>query len=328
MAPRPAIATCCDSILSLNARLGRDFARLLVEGLPRAQILTSARQAGLLLPDEVVDLFAWRNGHRDGHSMGNMWLLPGYYLLGLEEALGHRAAGRGHVPDSWLPLLSDGGAGAFVVECAGPRAGAVLHHDPQDVESGMLAFPGLGGLLAAVEEALSSGAFSIGEGGFLDQDDTRWYPIAARHAAGAPFWQRLLENLDEWVYVPAPGSTPTLEISLPAKVRQGDWFELKARRNNGRRWSRVRRRDLTAEQVGAHEVPPAIEDDVQAMLAWTVHPDGTSECDSSSIDGDPWQRRMRFHEPGVYAVRGHSAYPAPVHSEIVEVTVLPRPKLV
>src|SRR5688572_770175 len=103
MAPHPAIATCCDSILSLNARLGRDFARLLVEGLPRAQILASARKAGLVLPDEVVDLFAWRNGHRDGHSMGNLWLLPGYYLLGLEEALGHRAAVRGHVPDSWLP---------------------------------------------------------------------------------------------------------------------------------------------------------------------------------------------------------------------------------
>lgn len=125
----------------------------------------------------------------------------------------------------------------------------MLHHDPEEAEGEVPAFPSLGAMLAAIEEALASGAFFVGEGERLDQDDARWLPMAARHSGGLPFWTEPLAALDNSVYVPALGSTPTVEISVPSLVRQGDWIDLEARRRNGA-WTLVRRRDVAPGQRG------------------------------------------------------------------------------
>jgi len=81
-----AIGRRGDAILVLNATLGRALGDRLAQGLPPETIVERTRREGLDLPDEVVDLFVWRDGSNPGHAMGSLWLLPGDYLLSLEEA--------------------------------------------------------------------------------------------------------------------------------------------------------------------------------------------------------------------------------------------------
>jgi hypothetical protein len=317
-----AIANRGEAILALNVNLGRALGDRLAQGLPRETIVERARREGLDLPGEVVDLFAWRDGSNPGHAMGALWLLPGYYLLSLDEALSNRAALREFRPDGWLPLLSDGGPCVLAVQCRGPGYGRVLHYDPEGDDAGAVMFPNLEAMLSAIEEALASAAFLVDDDGYLEQDDGRWLPIAARHSGAAPFWQRQLEALDAWVYLPAPGSTPAVEISAPNLVRQGVWIDLKARRLNGS-WRRVRRRDVVRGQNPAPVEPPPTEEDVQANLRWTVEPDGIAEFNVPTSDDDPFRRRVRFRQPGVYTLRAYSAYPAPAESRTLTINVVP-----
>jgi hypothetical protein len=319
---RSSVARRGDAILALNTNLGRALGDRLADGLPREAIVESAGQEGLELPDEIVDLFAWRNGTKPGYEMGSLWLLPGYYLLSLEEALENRAELREFRSDSWLPLLSDGGPGVLAVQCRGPGWGRVLHDDPKDDERGSVVFPSVEAMLWAIEEALASGAFFVDDQGHLDQDDVRWLPIAVRCSGAAPFWQRELDHLDDWVYIPAPGSTQAVEISVPNLVRQGTWIDLKARRRNGS-WIRVRRRAVVRGQLAEPVEPTAIEEEVQGNVSWIVEPHGVAEFNLPTPETAPFCRRVRFHQPGVYAIRAYSAYPARVQSQTITVTVIP-----
>jgi hypothetical protein len=198
----------------------------------------------------------------------------------------------------------------------------VLHDDPEDDERGSVVFPSVEAMLSAIEEALGSGAFFVDDVGHLGQDEARWLPIAVRCSGAAPFWQRALDHLDDWVYLPAPGSTPAVEISVPNLVRQGAWIDLKARRLNGR-WTRVRRRDVARGQLAAPVEPAPIEEDVQGNVSWIVESHGIAEFNLPTPETALSCRRVRFHQPGVYAIRAYSAYPARVESQTITVTVVP-----
>jgi len=314
------ITSRCNSIVALNVKLGRDLAGGLAEGLPREEILERALRAGVVLPDQVVDLYAWRNGCQRGHAPETLWLLPGYRLLTLDEALGRWAALPGLVPEGCLPLLSNEGPGTYVVQCGGPGWGRILHGYPGSSDHGLPAFPDLDALLAAIEEALASRAFVLRKGK-LAPDHARWLPIAAKYSGGLPFWLRRLESLDGTVYAPTPGSTPTLEVAIPRLVREGEWVRLGAWRRHGT-WRRMMQRQVRPGQFATPFEPRAPEEMLQADLRWIVDPDGAAELGLPSPDGHPYARRIRFRKPGKYQVRACSELAPDAQSPAALVTVL------
>jgi hypothetical protein len=301
------VASRCDSILALHAKLGRDVAGRLAGGLSRQEIVERAQREGLNLPDEVIELFAWRNGCQPGHDLKSLWLLPGYHLLTLEQALGQRAA----VSEGWLPLLSNGGLGAYVVQCRGPGWGRILHVYPGSSDHGMSAFPELDALLAAIEEALASRAFVLKKGD-LAPDYGRWLPLAVKHSGELSFWQRRLESLHGTIFMPTRDSTPAVDVEMPRLVHLDEWVPLQARRSEGT-WRRAQQRQVKAWQFGTPFEPPRPEPGLRANVGWSVDPEGAAEFDGG---------RIRFRRPGRYRIRATGDLTANAESHTALVSVI------
>ena len=68
--------------------------------------------------------------------------------------------------------------------------------------------------------------------------------------------------------------------------------------------------------------PPIFEPEVAANLSWSVDPPGSATFDTDVVAGtDPNASRVRFSAPGFYKVQAHSAFPLPVLSNSVTITV-------
>jgi hypothetical protein len=198
----------------------------------------------------------------------------------------------------------------------GAEAGCVRRDDPESADHGRVVFPDLTAMLAAIQEALSSGAFVIDPDGYLDETN-RWTEIAASHAGSLGYWESRLAELEAWVYIPAPGSQPSVEITLPPVATVGEWVALRARRRNGT-WMRVKPRDLPPGVFGQAKPPPPVEDEhVSANLFWQIDPPVPIG------HGDGLGRRVRFTVPGVDTIRARSKFPWPAESNVCVLHVEP-----
>jgi hypothetical protein len=82
-----SIAELGDRLVAAYENKGIAVRRNLQPGLDRASILAAVAPLGLTLPEEVIDLFAWRNGHVDEELYDAKLCFRDNQLLTLDQAI-------------------------------------------------------------------------------------------------------------------------------------------------------------------------------------------------------------------------------------------------
>jgi hypothetical protein len=121
----------------------------------------------------------------------------------------------------------------------------------------------------------------------------------------------------EHVYVPADDYVISVEISVPAEGRVGEWLALSAQRRSGP-WKRVRRAAVPPGFVPFGQPPPEFESEVAANLNWMTEPPG-ARFDVPLVPTD--RRKVQFTAPGTYRVWASNAYPTDAKSNVVTVNI-------
>jgi hypothetical protein len=112
-------------------------------------------------------------------------------------------------------------------------------------------------------------------------------------------------------------------LSVPKEGVAGEWIPLKASLTNGP-WMQVRRRDVANGAVAWPKQPPAVEQEVAALLTWSTQPPGAarfSVATTASAQSDPYARKVMFSQPGVYKIWGVATYPTVSTSTVETITI-------
>ena len=169
------ISQLCDEILRQNSQMNRHVDTVLRPGLSNTEVQTKASALPFKVPTSVQELYGWRDGTTEGsQSLGDMWLLPGYYLLSLEKAI-ETYHGLLQTLQVWgadcLPLLSSGSGDYYGIRCQqGDDAdGPMFEYLGGDPEP-QLMFSSLEAMLQTCARCFASGIFFL-ENGVLEIDD-------------------------------------------------------------------------------------------------------------------------------------------------------------
>lgn len=130
------------------------------------------------------------------------------------------------------------------------------------------------------------------------------------------------DELGSHPYVPGPGYSCVVTLTLPKEGIAGEWIQVKASLTNGP-WVQMRRRDVADGAVAWPDQPPAFEQEVAASLTWFTEPPGAARFDVGtvqSIQSNPYGRQVMFNQPGTYRIWGVSAYPTVATSTIETIT--------
>src|SRR5262249_42743647 len=122
-----------------------------------------------------------------------------------------------------------------------------------------------------------------------------------------------------FIYVPAEGFASVVTVSARATARVGEWVLLNATRRSGP-WNPVRQHEVLPGELRLFE-PPIFEREVACNLSWIVDPPGIAEFDAGDR-GDPDTRSVMFSKPGTYTLKGHSAFPLKVLSNVITIKVV------
>jgi hypothetical protein len=135
------------------------------------------------------------------------------------------------------------------------------------------------------------------------------------------------DELGSRPFVPAPGYSCVVTLSVPKEGVVGEWIPLKASQTNGP-WMQVRRRDVADGAVAWPKQPPAMEQQVAASLTWFTQPPGVARFNvatMASVQSDPYGRQVMFSQPGVYQIWGVLAYPTISTSNVETITIRVKP---
>ncbi|HEY6556222.1 MAG TPA: SMI1/KNR4 family protein [Polyangiaceae bacterium] len=183
-----------DAVVAHLARLGRPVVSVLQPGLTPAEIARVEATLPFLLTEEIKAVYRWRNGIvvSPHEVLGNLWIVPGFYLPSLEHAR-QRFEGRKLAPQwrkGWYPLFEDGAGGFYIVPCKkkptdrAPVIGFIHGEPEQPVE-----YLDVTTMIETFADSFAQGAVFVNDEGNLDIDDDAHAEIARRHNPGVAVWQ-------------------------------------------------------------------------------------------------------------------------------------------
>jgi cell wall assembly regulator SMI1 len=183
------------SLASIEDAISRlDRTRLLEAlrpGLPAAAITAALDDAGLSAVPELEVLYGWRDGtSTDGVTLDDIHLLPGYYLLSLQDAIANYRAFAADPTwtSGWLPILANGGGDFYVVDLSA-SPGSVRHFRIDEQEH-PVEFASLGALLATLAAAYERKVFYVDPRGYLEMDDAVFADLAAALNPDVAWWRQ------------------------------------------------------------------------------------------------------------------------------------------
>jgi cell wall assembly regulator SMI1 len=170
------------SIESWLSRLGRTEAlRALRPGLSRVVVRQSLAAAGVASDPSLEDLYGWHDGTELPPSglVDDLEIVPGFCLLGLDDAVADRARYRedGGWESGWLPILTDGGGDFYLVDL-GSAIDPVVRRWEFDDPTAPVAFDSIAALATTIEQAYVRGVFFVDPRGHLEMDDTQLADLA------------------------------------------------------------------------------------------------------------------------------------------------------
>ncbi|MDM8084330.1 hypothetical protein QUV83_06095 [Cellulomonas cellasea] len=138
----------------------------------------------------VEALYGWRGGTGPGDArLGDISMLPGFYLLTLDDALANYEA---FLPDArwapgWLPLFANGGGDFYVADLGGEMAGSVRHFRIDESEH-PVDFLTLADMARTMAAAFDRGVFFVDSHGHLEMNDLDFAAVAAELNPRVPWW--------------------------------------------------------------------------------------------------------------------------------------------
>ena len=178
-----------ERIATWHKQRGRKVVDLLQLGLS-AQAITAAT-AALLVHDDVVHLYMWRNGTRvsQEYVLNDHYFIPGYYLLSLDDALDayHSLIRNTDWEKGCLPILSSGGGDYYGVDHE--QQGKVIHYI-RDYPDRPIKYLSLTTMMETVAECYEVGAYSLDDRGFFEVNSDAERMIASRLKPSLGYWRR------------------------------------------------------------------------------------------------------------------------------------------
>lgn len=186
-----AMRESLESIERSLAELHRDeLLRRLRPGLDSNATREALAGAGLGASPHLVELYEWHDGTdvTTAAALGDVYLLPGFYILSLADALDLRAAllPGGRWKEQWLPVLANGGGDFYLLD--GSRRGVIRHYWFDELDD-PIEYNSLADLMSTIAAAFERGLFFVDEHGFLEMDDAAFTDFAATRNPSAPGWR-------------------------------------------------------------------------------------------------------------------------------------------
>jgi hypothetical protein len=184
------------SIASIEAslrRLERPALAMLNPGVKSEAVRPKLASRGLHPSSDLLALWEWRDG-TGGPSdakLGDLWLVPGFYLLSVDDATKNFDAflQSPRWQSGWLPILADGGGDFMALDCSsGDHRGAVYHFRIDQPEH-PLEYLTVGQMLATYAAAFQRGVFHIDRDGFFNLDYDAFAQLAADLNPTVPWWR-------------------------------------------------------------------------------------------------------------------------------------------
>lgn len=147
----------------------------------------------LTVPDEYLAVYEWRDGTETatGALLDDLWIVPGFYLLSLTDALANYDSFRTSErwDPGWIPLLADGGGDFVVLELPQPGAanGPIRHFRIEDAEH-PVEYQSIAAMVATFVAAYEQGVFFVHDDGYLEADDQAFATLAAAMNPNVPWW--------------------------------------------------------------------------------------------------------------------------------------------
>lgn len=183
------------TILHLQ-RLRRPVVEELQPGADVSEIVNAFAGIGLVLPNEAVDLWRWRNGTRivsGVTKLDDIHFFPGFYFFSYEDALKQYAALRDDLRwnSAWLPVFANGGGDFYALDLAGgdarhaPVVGFILGEDEHPTE-----YENLERMCQTIAVCFERGVFFVSEQGYLDADDDGHAFVARQLNPSVILWKQ------------------------------------------------------------------------------------------------------------------------------------------
>jgi hypothetical protein len=96
---------------------------LLQDGLDKKEIFTLLHQYFDNIPDEIYDIYQWKNGTQDiPHiAVGKLWIIPMYYFINLNKAVRtyyRQSLKEKYFEKNFFPLFASGGGELLLIDMA------------------------------------------------------------------------------------------------------------------------------------------------------------------------------------------------------------------
>ena len=185
-----------ESLATIDAALQRldrpTLLRALQPGVAGSEVRASLGSVGLPAPSALEELYGWRDGTSTAGvaSVDDIHLVPGFYLLSLEDAIAnYRAfAADPRWEAGWLPIFANGGGDFYVVDLSSPGESPMRHFRIDEAEH-PIEFSSLGAMLATVAHGFERGTFFVDPDGYLEMDDLAFGALAAELNPDVEWWR-------------------------------------------------------------------------------------------------------------------------------------------
>jgi len=158
--------------------------KLLNDPIDKDQISKMFQKIGLSPPEELIDLYQWRNGTdvKPGTVLDNIHIIPGYYFLSLEDAITCFLSFKDddRWKPYWFPIFSNGGGDFYALDFSkangrhAPVVGFLLGEPNQDTE-----YLSLASMLQTFSECYDKGIVFLTAEGYLVYRDGNYLTVAA-----------------------------------------------------------------------------------------------------------------------------------------------------
>lgn len=186
-----------DVLLSQLTRHGNPVADFLQPGLSRSLINSRTKSLPIHLPEEIYELYSWRNGSLTQNvAAGDIGLIMDYWLMSLEDAIKtyERFAqnqlwyGDKLRPD-WFPVFTNLSGDYYLVECSGAsnQAHAIREHQTDELNSPII-YVSLTAMIQTINECFATGVYIVEDDGWIEIDEASQKMVARKYNPNVAYW--------------------------------------------------------------------------------------------------------------------------------------------